>query len=474
MHGMDFAGSVAVPTFMVHLHSRPRHPAGRASPLVGLSLHYDPRKLVTVRVTLPLLRSSTHYVKFTDTNLKPGVLAALQDMGFDEMTPIQELAIPHILEGSDLLGLAETGSGKTSACGVPLVDGTDPEPRSIQHLILVPTRELALQYVQELDDVAKHSDVVCFAVFGGFDMSIQKSKLKHGVHILVATPGRLIDFIWNTKLDLTQVRTVVLDEADEMLKMGFIEDVDFILSCLLQEHQTLMFSATMPPEIDSLAKRFQKDPVRIELNREQQAPQSLQHHFLHSGRNRLQALKGYLDDDGVRQALIFCNSRDKASDLHQELRREFRSLEIIHGGLSQDKRTSLFHRFREQKIKYMIATDVAGRGLDFTHVTHVINFDFPLNPEIYTHRTGRTGRMGRTGIAMTIVTDRDLGGLKSLLKTKDIEPTWHGEEPDLATVGARRGGRGRGRPPQSKSSGGRRVEHHGPPKQRPHRGRRQK
>ena len=185
-------------------------------------------------------------MKFTEFDLKPEVHKALAEMGYDDMTPIQEKAIPHILDGRDLLGLAETGSGKTAACGVPIVNAADPEAQAIQYLILVPTRELALQYVQELDSLASHTGAVCFAVFGGFDMGIQKAKLNHGVQVLVATPGRLIDFIWNTRLDLTQVRTVVLDEADEMLKMGFIEDVDFILSCLLQEHQTLMFSATMP------------------------------------------------------------------------------------------------------------------------------------------------------------------------------------------------------------------------------------
>ena len=405
-------------------------------------------------------------MKFIEISLKTDVLQALDEMGYNDMTPIQEKAIPHILSGSDLLGLAETGSGKTSACGIPLVNATDETVQAIQHLILVPTRELALQYVQELDDVAKYTDVVCFAVFGGFDMDIQKAKLKHGVHVLVATPGRLIDFIWNTKLDLTQVRTVVLDEADEMLKMGFIEDVDFILSCLLQDHQTLLFSATMPPEIDGLAKRFQRDPVRIELNRDQQAPQSLQHHFLHTGRNRKKALEGFLNDRNVQQALIFCNSRDKASNLHQELRGNLESIEIIHGGLTQDRRTSLFARFKERKIKYMIATDVAGRGLDFTHVSHVVNYDFPMNAETYTHRTGRTGRMGRIGIAITLVTDRDLKGLKSLLKAYSINPNWHGHEPDLSRDIVK-GNRGR---PKQKLSGQRRANQRGPDSRRKQKG----
>ena len=271
----------------------------------------------------------------------------------------------------------------------------------------------------------------------------------------MATPGRLIDLIWNTRLDLTHVRTVVLDEADEMLKMGFIEDVDWILACMLQEHQTLLWGATMPREIEELSKKYLKDPIRIELNRDQRAPQSLQHHFLHAGRNRQKALTDALQQEEVIQAIIFCNSRDKVTDLYRELRRIVSSVESIHGGLDQGKRISIFMRFKEKKIKFMVATDVAGRGLDFSHVSHVINYDFPFNAEIYTHRTGRTGRMGRTGIALTLVADRDLGSLKELIRKTGIEPQWRGQEPDLDTVKRRRGN-SRGKGAEGGNSGGRR------------------
>ena len=383
-------------------------------------------------------------MKFSELDLKPELLQALEEMGYVDMTPIQEEAIPHILQGRDLVGLAETGSGKTSACGVPLVQLSDPDSTALQHLVLVPTRELALQYVQELDRVGQHSGVVPFAIFGGFDMDIQKAKLRHKVNILVATPGRLIDFIWNTKLlDLTQVRTVVLDEADEMLNMGFLEDVDFILSCLLQEHRVLLWSATMPAEIARLSEKYLTDPVRIELNSDQRAPSSLEHHFLYD-RNRLEALTEYLKEDAVRQALVFCNTRDRGGTLQKELGRSLPSVEFIHGGLDQDRRTSIFNRFRNKKIKFLIATDLAGRGLDFTHVSHVINYDFPFNSEIYTHRTGRAGRMGRTGTALTLVTDRDLGTLDGILRRNDIEPVWCGEPPDPTQVRSRHGGRGGG------------------------------
>jgi len=381
---------------------------------------------------------------FSELDLPKPVVKALDEMGYEETTPIQEKTLPHILAGKDVLGLAETGSGKTSACAIPLVSLVDVENRNIQALILVPTRELALQYVQEVDEVAKYSEAVPFAVFGGFDMDIQKAKLKYGVHVLVATPGRLIDLIWNHRLDLTQVKTVVLDEADEMLKMGFIDDVDFIMSCMMQEHQTLLFSATMPKEIGRLTQQYQKEPERVELNNEQRAPQSLKHYFQHVGRNRIDALVDYIKNNDVKQAIVFCNSRDKAGDLLKNLQNRLDSLDLIHGGLEQDRRTSIFRRFRQKKVRFMIATDVAGRGLDFSHVTHVINYDFPFNPEAYTHRTGRAGRMGREGSAVTFVGDRDLSDLKRLFKSYPIEANWLGEEPDLENVRAKQRGGGSG------------------------------
>ena len=225
-----------------------------------------------------------------------------------------------------------------------------PELKAIQVLILVPTRELALQYVQEIDTIAKYTNIAPFAVFGGFDMSIQRSKLRHGVHILVATPGRLIDFLWNTDLvDLTQVHTVVLDEADEMLKMGFIEDIDFIMSCLIHAHETLLFSATMPAGVDHLARSYLDDPVRIELNKSQKAPQSLAHHFQHVGKNRLRDLVDYLGAERITQAIIFCNSRDNGSNLYKELQKDFKSLEYIHGGLEQDRRIFHLQPFSQQE-----------------------------------------------------------------------------------------------------------------------------
>lgn len=371
-------------------------------------------------------------MKFTELDLKPEIQKTLVNMGYTELTPIQEQTFDAIIAGRDIQALAETGSGKTSACGIPLVQNIDPANRDIQGLILVPTRELALQYVDDLDLICRYTDIAPFAIYGGFSMDIQKAKLADGVHLLVATPGRLIDHLYNSDLTLSSVHTLVLDEADEMLTMGFIDDVKFIMDCIVAEHQTLLFSATMPKDIEELAAECLHDPLFIELNRETVAPVSIVHTFTFiSPQERIKVVNKYLRDEKPRQALIFINSKRTGEMLYNKLRNEHESLEYIHGGLDQSRRTSIFNRFKKCKIKILLATDVAGRGLDFTHVTHVINFDFPRGTEGYTHRTGRTGRMGNVGIAMSLVTARDLHGLKRLLKANSIKPTWLGKVPNL-------------------------------------------
>jgi len=375
-------------------------------------------------------------MKFTDLDLKPKILAALKDIKYVELTPVQEKTFPHILAGRDIIARAETGSGKTAACAVPLVQMVDPSIKAVQSLILVPTRELALQYVSEIADIARRIGVKPFAVYGGFSIQTQIAKLRHGVDILVATPGRLIDLLFNTKLSVAEVRTFVLDEADEMLNMGFISDVELIFSCLIHEHQTLLFSATMPKRIEILAKNYLKDPLTVYMGRERQAPQSLKHHFLQTHpRHRLEALIGFMDKAKPKQAIIFCNSRHNAENLYNHLKKLKRpTTEIIHGGLEQSKRTSLFNRFRKMDITTMVATDLASRGLDFAHATHVINYDFPKYAEAYTHRTGRTARMGRKGVALTLFTKADLQILKAVIHLNNIKPVWEGAEPDLGNL----------------------------------------
>ncbi len=372
-------------------------------------------------------------MKFTDLDLKPQILAALKDIKYVELTPVQEKTFPHILSGRDIIVRAETGSGKTAACAVPLIQMVDPSIKAVQSLILVPTRELALQYVSEISDIARHIDVKPFAVYGGFSMQTQMAKLDHGVDILVATPGRLIDLLSNTSLSVSDVRTFVLDEADEMLSMGFISDVEFVVSCLIHEHQSLLFSATMPKKIENLAKKYLKNPLTIYIGKEGQAPQSLKHHFLQTRtRHRLEALLGFLNKAKPKQAIIFCNSRRSAEKLYDHLKKINRpATEIIHGGLEQSKRTSLFNRFRKMDITTMVATDLASRGLDFAHATHVINYDFPKYAEAYTHRTGRTARMGRKGVALTLFTKSDLRILKAVIDTNNIRPIWEDAELNL-------------------------------------------
>lgn len=372
-------------------------------------------------------------MKFTDLDLKPEILAALKDIKYVDLTPVQEKTFPHILAGRDIIARAETGSGKTAACAIPLVQMVDPSIKAIQSLILVPTRELALQYVSAISDIANKTDVNPFAVYGGFSMQTQTAKLEHGVDILVATPGRLIDLLYNTSLSLSEVRTFVLDEADEMLSMGFISDIEFILSCLVHEHQSLLFSATMPKKIEILANKFLKDPLTLYMGKTTQTPQSLKHHFLQTApRHRLEALISFLEKAAPKQTIIFCNSRRSAEKLYDHLKKANRhKTEIIHGGLEQNKRTSLFNRFRKMDITTMVATDLASRGLDFTHASHVINYDFPKFIEAYTHRTGRTARMGRKGIALTLFTRSDLRVLKNIIDKNKIKPIWENDAPNL-------------------------------------------
>ena len=383
-------------------------------------------------------------MKFTDLDLKPKILAALRDMQYVDLTPVQEKTFPHILAGRDIIAKAETGSGKTAACAIPMVQMVDTSLKAVQALILVPTRELALQYVGEISNIARRTNIAPSAVYGGFPIQIQTAKLNHGVEILVATPGRLIDLLRNTKLSLSNVRTFVLDEADEMLNMGFISDVEFIINCLIHEHQTLLFSATMPKEISKLARKYLKNPLTVDLSRDQTAPQNLQHHFMQvNNKNRLESLLKYMNKTRPKQAIIFCNSRIGAEKLHSHLKKKLSSTEIIHGGLDQSRRTSLFNRFRKMEIKIMVATALASRGLDFTHATHVINYDFPADTDAYTHRTGRTARMGRKGIALTLFTKRDLRNLKTIINTNRIKPIWQGNEPDLKNISRSRRSRKR-------------------------------
>ncbi|MCP4649263.1 MAG: DEAD/DEAH box helicase [PVC group bacterium] len=369
-------------------------------------------------------------MKFSELNLPDKIMASLGKMGFEEMTPIQEATYPIIAAGQDLCALAETGSGKTAACAIPLIQKVDTTQNTIQGLVIVPTRELCLQYVTEIQSIGGKTDLAPFAIYGGFSREIQTAKLKHGVHILVATPGRLIDLLYEGIVDLSNVKCAILDEADELLQEGFFSDIKLLLSCIIHEHQTILFSATMADDIKKLAHDCLRDPQHISLIKKRAAPVSIEHCFFYlHPKNKQAELARFIEEEKIRQAIIFCNARHLVDKLFRTLRGSVKNVDFIHAGLRQEKRTSIIRKFRKKEIHYLIATDVAGRGLDFSHVSHVINWDFPGGGEQYTHRTGRAGRMGRKGKAFTFVTKHDLPAFTEVIKKKNISPIWVSKDP---------------------------------------------
>ena len=409
-------------------------PLFKETALLSPGLIYFNERTITARSSTitSVNRKQPRYMRFKDINLRPEIQFALDEMGYEELSPIQEKTFLPIIEHRDMVAMAETGSGKTGACGIPLIQLVDETIRAIQVLVLVPTRELALQYVTELISIAPTTKVMPVAVYGGVPMDMQRVQIKQGAQIVVATPGRLIDLLHTGEIDFRSLRTLVLDEADEMLNMGFIEDVEFIMSCILTDHQTLLFSATMPDEVDHLIHRFLHDRLRIELNRDAISPSSLIHQFMYisSSRAREDVLLDFLRDKSkYRQVLIFCNSRFRGEQFYKSIRRSIPKSEYLHGGMEQDVRTEIFDEFKKGELPILMATDVAGRGLDFSNVSHVINYDFPRNEVTYTHRTGRAGRMGRPGTAISFVTDHDLHTCFNVIDQNGITPQWLGREP---------------------------------------------
>jgi len=355
---------------------------------------------------------------FSELGINDEIVRILKTKNYIHPTAIQEQTIPLVLAGQDIIGQAETGSGKTSACGIPLVQQIDKSINAVQVLILTPTRELALQYLDEVSSVATPYGVKPFVVYGGFSKDIHLAKLKDGVQILVATPGRLIDIIYNHYFTLEYLKTLVIDEADEMLKIGFLEDVDFVKECIVQKHQTLLFSATMPDPIKRLTKKYMKDAVHIRLNAEQVQPVSLRHCVIRVERRKKDAaLKELLTKENIPQAIIFCNTRNRVKTLFKTLRAAVPGIDYLHGGMEQNIRTIIVEKFRKKRIKYLVTTDVMARGIDIRGVSHIINYDLPRNPEMYIHRTGRTARLGKEGTAISMVSSGD-NELYEEIKTK--------------------------------------------------------
>jgi ATP-dependent RNA helicase DeaD len=342
---------------------------------------------------------------FRDLGLQAEIQTALDELGYTEPTAIQEQAIPELLAGHDVIGQAQTGTGKTAAFGLPLLQYLDPESDDVQAIVLTPTRELCIQVTQALRAYAEHLPVEIVAVFGGAPIRSQQAQLRAGAQVVVATVGRMMDLMSRRSLVLTSARYVVLDEADEMLDLGFIEDVEKILRQCPSGRQTGLFSATMPPPVRRLAEHYMYDPVTISVTPKQLTVDAIEQAYLEvPAREKGSKLIELLRAEEPEQAIIFCRTKIGASRLDKTLRDKGLDVKALHGDMSQGSRDGVMIAFKEHRVRLLVATDIAARGLDIEHVTHVINYDVPDTTDAYVHRIGRTGRVGRTGRAVTLVT----------------------------------------------------------------------
>jgi ATP-dependent RNA helicase DeaD len=344
-------------------------------------------------------------ISFKELGLSPQIQQALDELGFDEPTPIQDKAIPELLGGHDVIGQAQTGTGKTAAFGLPLLQYLDPNNDEVQAVVLTPTRELCIQVTQALRSYAEHLDIEIVAVFGGAPIKSQQAQLRSGAHVVVATVGRMMDLMSRRSLVLTAARYVVLDEADEMLDLGFIEDVEKILRMCPSGRQTALFSATMPPPIKRLAESYMYDPTTISITPKTLTVDAIAQAYVEVGaKEKAAKLVDLLKIEEPEQAIIFCRTKIGADRLEKTLKNKGLDVKALHGDMSQGSRDGVMIAFKDHRVRLLVATDIAARGLDIEHVTHVINFDVPASSEVYVHRIGRTGRVGRTGRAITFVT----------------------------------------------------------------------
>ena len=372
---------------------------------------------------------------FSSLNLAPNLARAVAEMGYESMTPIQAQAIPVVLTGKDVMGAAQTGTGKTAAFSLPLLQrllkhenaSTSPARHPVRALVLLPTRELADQVAQQVAMYAKYTQLRSTVVFGGMDMKPQTAELKRGVEVLVATPGRLLDHIEAKNVVLNQVEYVVLDEADRMLDIGFLPDLQRILSYLPKQRTTLLFSATFSPEIKRLASSYLQDPITIEVARPNETATTITQHFYSLGEDdKRRALRQAVRQQGISQAFVFCNSKLGCARLARALERDGLRTSALYGDKSQDERLKSLEAFKRGEVDLLVCTDVAARGLDIKDVPAVFNYDVPFNAEDYVHRIGRTGRAGATGVAISFVTGSDqrlVADIEKLIKRKvDLEP----------------------------------------------------
>jgi ATP-dependent RNA helicase DeaD len=342
---------------------------------------------------------------FRDLGLSTEILSALDELGYTEPTPIQEQAIPELLAGHDVIGQAQTGTGKTAAFGLPLLQYLDPSSDDTQALVLTPTRELCIQVTQALRAYAEHIPIEVIAVFGGQAVRTQQSRLRSGAQVVVATVGRTLDLINRGSLSLSSARYVVLDEADEMLDLGFIDEVERILRMSPSGRQTALFSATIPPPIERLADRYMYDPVTIRVTPQKVTVDAIEQAYVEvPARAKVDRLIEVLRAEEPEQAIIFCRTKIGTARLDETLRGRGLEVKALHGDLTQGQRDGVMLAFKDHRLRLLAATDVAARGLDIEHVTHVINYDVPDATDAYVHRIGRTGRVGRTGRAITFVT----------------------------------------------------------------------
>ena len=353
--------------------------------------------------------------EFEELPIAGEIIQSLKEIGFREMFPIQSAAILPLLQSRDVIGQAKTGTGKTAAFGVPMLQKIDKSIDAVQGLVLVPTRELAVQVASDFNRFGKHLSVRSLAVYGGQPIYGQMDALQRTVHIIVGTPGRVIDHIQRGTLVLDQVKFVVLDEADRMLDMGFREDIEFILGRTPSDRQTAMFSATIPDEILSLASTHMYNPEKILVSRDEIAVEEIEQMYRQVDPERkFQALCDILNNPSVQRALIFCSTKIGADRLGYRLSRIRRDVAVIHGDLTQAQRERALENFRRGRVRFLVATDVASRGLDIEGVTHVVNYEVPSDPLLYFHRIGRTGRAGASGVAVTLVSRHEMLDLKRI------------------------------------------------------------
>lgn len=355
-------------------------------------------------------------IKFEQLAIQPEILRAITDMGFEEATPIQAKSIPIILEGKDIVGQAQTGTGKTASFGIPILQNIDPKNKSLQAIILCPTRELAIQVADELRKLAKYlHGIKVLPIYGGQDITRQIRAIKAGTQIIIGTPGRVMDHMRRKTMKLANVKMVALDEADEMLNMGFREDIETILSEVPEERQTILFSATMPKPIMDITKKFQKDAQIVKVvKKELTVPNIEQYYYEVRPKNKPEILARLLDIYNPNLSVVFCNTKRMVDELVEELQGRGYFAEGLHGDLKQSQRDRVMNGFRNGKTEILVATDVAARGIDVDDVDAVFNYDIPQDDEYYVHRIGRTGRAGRQGIAFSFASGRELYKLREI------------------------------------------------------------